>query len=81
MKNISGGGGGSGGGQDIDWGELVTFPVNTDCLEEIYQEDIIDYFNFAGKDIGTINSVTGALDAMNNILPCGVSCKGNFIFV
>jgi len=50
------GGGDDGGG--IIWDNTVEYPVNEDCLQAVINEDIVEYFTFAGKPTDTLTQVS-----------------------
>ena len=48
-------------GDGIIWSNTVEYPVNEDCLRDIINEDIIEYFTTVGKPLDTINQVSTVL--------------------
>ena len=42
----------------IVWDNSSEYPVDINCLKDVYNEDIIEYFNAVGKPIETVNQVS-----------------------
>ena len=77
--DTTGGGGGDGGddgGDGIIWAENVVYPVNTDCLKQVTDQDVVDYFTQVGKSQAAIDGVAAGLVQITTHVATGRVSRG-----